>query len=131
PADLVGHHAVVYDQPAGGTEWTFRCGAAETSIKVDGRVYLSAAEGVRQAVFAGMGLVIASEWLFGPELEAGMVRSVLDEWTLPRLAVWAVCPAGGGGRARGRPLGASLQRRLPRPARPQGLARGRAPRKRP
>ncbi|HYX04246.1 MAG TPA: LysR family transcriptional regulator [Reyranella sp.] len=131
PADLVGHHAVVYDQPAGGTEWTFRCGAAETSIKVDGRVYLSAAEGVRQAVFAGMGLVIASEWLFGPELEAGMVRSVLDEWTLPAIDLWAVFPSGRQASAKARAFVDFLQKQLTRPARPQEFARGRAPRKRP
>ena len=94
PGDLINHHAVIYDQPSGGTEWTFRRGAVETSIKVDGRVRLTAAEGVRQAVFASLGLVIGSEWMFAPELRAGTVETALQDWQLPRIDLWAVYPTG-------------------------------------
>jgi DNA-binding transcriptional LysR family regulator len=38
PADLVKHHAVIFNQQGGGTDWTFRHGAVETSIKLDGRL---------------------------------------------------------------------------------------------
>jgi DNA-binding transcriptional LysR family regulator len=129
PADLVKHHAVVYDQQSGGTEWSFRCGAVETSIKVDGRVRLSVAEGVRQAVIAGLGLVIASEWMFGPELESGVVRPVLDEWTLPAIDLWAVFPTGRQASAKARAFVDFLQKQVTRQARPQKLGRVRAPRK--
>ena len=85
PAQLVTHQAVVFEQPAGGTEWTFRRGSTETSVSVEGRVRVSAAEGVRAGVFAGLGLAIASEWMFAPELACGTVKSVLDDWSLPQL----------------------------------------------
>src|SRR5262245_35420739 len=68
PADLLDHQAVVYDQGGGGTAWTFRRGSSETSVTVDGRLRVSAAEGVRAGVFAGIGLAVASEWMFAPEL---------------------------------------------------------------
>jgi DNA-binding transcriptional LysR family regulator len=48
-----------------------------------GRLKVSAAEGVRAAVLAHIGLTIASEWMFTPELRSGAVRAVLSEWCLP------------------------------------------------
>lgn len=94
PGDLVAHDAIVYAQRGGGAVWTFRRGEAELSVTVQGRLRVSAAEGVRAAVLADMGLAVASEWMFAPELASGRVRSVLDDWELPRLDLWAVFPAG-------------------------------------
>jgi DNA-binding transcriptional LysR family regulator len=55
---------------------------------------VTAAEGVRAAVLAHVGLTIASEWMFPPELRSGAVRAVLSEWSLPPLDLWAVFPTG-------------------------------------
>jgi DNA-binding transcriptional LysR family regulator len=44
-----------------------------TSVTADGRVRITAAEGVREAVFAGLGLAVAPEWMFTPELKRGLV----------------------------------------------------------
>ncbi len=55
PTDLLGHQAVIYDQRQGGQTWTFRQGSAEISVTVNGRLRVSAAEGAREAVFAGLG----------------------------------------------------------------------------
>jgi DNA-binding transcriptional LysR family regulator len=81
--------------------WTFRRGGAETSVIVDGRVRVSAAEGVREGVFAALGLAVASEWMFAPELKSGAVRSVLDEWSLPPIDLWAVFPDRAAGQRQG------------------------------
>jgi DNA-binding transcriptional LysR family regulator len=51
------------------------------SVIVDGRVRVSADEGVRQGVFAGLGIAVASEWMFAPELKSGAIKSVLDDWS--------------------------------------------------
>src|SRR5216684_5354914 len=56
PADLVSHQGVIYDQRGGGTVWTFTQGTAEAAVTIKGRVRLTAAEGVRAAVFDGLGL---------------------------------------------------------------------------
>lgn len=94
PADLLAHQAIIYDQREGGVHWTLRKGTSETSVTVNGRLRVSAGEGVREAVLAGLGLAIAPEWLFGPELRAGAVVSVLQDWRLPPVDLWAVFPAG-------------------------------------
>lgn len=94
PAELTAHQAIVYDVGGGGTVWTFRRGSTQSSVTVSGRVRITAAEGVREAVLGGMGLAVASEWMFAPELKRGLVKAVLKEWTLPPMELWAVFPTG-------------------------------------
>ena len=53
-------------------------------------------------MLADVGLTIASEWMFSPELRSGAVRSVLSEWTLPPLDLWAVLPTGRAATAKAR-----------------------------
>lgn len=92
PADLAAHPAVVYSQL--GNSWTFRKQGTEASVVVSGRLRLSAAEGIRAAVLADMGLAIASDWMFTPELESGAAIRLLQDWELPPLDLWAVFPTG-------------------------------------
>jgi len=94
PADILAHDAVVYAQTVGGEEWRFRRGSSETSIQIQSRLDLTAAEGVRAAVIAGLGLTISSRWMFTPELQSGHVQQVLNEWTLPPMTLWVVYPSG-------------------------------------
>jgi DNA-binding transcriptional LysR family regulator len=94
PADLARHQAVIYDQRGGGAAWTFRRETAEISVTLQGRLRVSAVEGVRLGVFAGVGLAVASEWMFDPELASGTVKAVLQDWSLPPMDLLAVFPAG-------------------------------------
>lgn len=92
PADLAAHQAVVYTQL--GRSWTFRRNGTEASVAVSGRVQLSAAEGIRAAVKADMGLAVTSDWMFWPELQSGEVVRLLEDWELPPIDLWAVFPTG-------------------------------------
>lgn len=94
PADLSRHQAIVYSQRGGGESWSFSQNGSETAVVVSGRVRVSAAEGIRTAVLGHMGLAIASQWMFSPELANGRVRAVLTDWQLPPVDLWAVFPAG-------------------------------------
>lgn len=113
PTDLQAHQAIIYDQRQGGEVWTFRQGSAEVSVAVNGRLRVSAAEGVREAVFAGLGLSIGgSEWMFTPELKSGVVQAVLTDWCLPIVELWAVFPAGRQASAKARALAAFMEDQL-------------------
>ena len=74
---------------------------------------VSAAEGLRAAVLADMGLTIASEWMFAPELASGAVRRVLSDWTLPSLDLWAVFPAGRMASAKARQSASFVEAAMP------------------
>lgn len=92
PADIAAYQAVIYSPL--GRSWTFRRDGTEASVAVSGRVQFSAAEGIRAAVKADMGLAITSDWMFWPELRSGEVTRVLEDWELPTIDLWAVFPTG-------------------------------------
>ncbi|MPW23883.1 LysR family transcriptional regulator [Paraburkholderia sp. CNPSo 3157] len=94
PADLSHHQAIVYSQRGGGETWTFIRDGSNADVTVSGRVRVSAAEGMRKAVLGGMGLAVASRWMFSPELASGEVQTVLTDWALPPVDLWAVFPSG-------------------------------------
>ena len=94
PVELAKHQAVIYAQPGFGGSWTLRRKSVEVPVVLPARIKLTAAEGVREAVMADLGLAIASEWMFGPELASGKVVRVLADWSLPPVDLWAVFPSG-------------------------------------
>ena len=112
PTELMGHAAVIYDRRGGGATWTFRRGTAEAAMTLNGRVRATAAEGVREAVFSDLGLTVASEWMFAPELRSGRVRAVLEDWSLPDIDLWAVFPTGRQASAKARAFAAFIEERL-------------------
>jgi DNA-binding transcriptional LysR family regulator len=83
-------------------------------VTLGGRLRLSSAEGVRAAVLSAQGLAIASEWMFAPELAAGAARTVLSEWQLPPVDLWALFPGGRLASPAARALAAHVARGLRR-----------------
>ena len=63
-------------------------------MRIPTRLSFSAAEGVREAVIAGLGLAISSRWMMEPELASGGVVPVLTDWRLPSADLWALYPSG-------------------------------------
>lgn len=94
PADLLNHTALVYTQGLVAEEWRFRRAGRDTTVRVPTRLSFSAAEGIREAVIAGLGVAITSRWLMSPELASGSVVPVLTDWKLPNADLWAVFPTG-------------------------------------
>ena len=92
PADLAGHEAVIYSQLP--SVWSFSRAGAEVSVAVAGRVRVSAAGGRRAAGLADMGLTVASDWMFSPELASGAAIRTLTVWSLPPIDLWALFPTG-------------------------------------
>jgi DNA-binding transcriptional LysR family regulator len=94
PSSLLAHDAVIYSTSSEAEAWRFKQGASELSINVPKKLSASAAEGVRAAVIAGIGLAVGSDWMFAPEIASGEVVSVLDDWHLTDTSLWAVFPTG-------------------------------------
>jgi DNA-binding transcriptional LysR family regulator len=96
----------------GGPTWIFRHGAAEASVRLGGRVHLNTAVGVRGCVLADLGLAIASEWMFAPELKAKTVMPVLVDWSLPPVEAWAIFPAGRQASAKARAFASFIESQM-------------------
>ena len=114
PSELAAHQVIIYEHPrAGGATWTFRRGTVEVTVNVSGRLRVSAAEGVREGVLAGLGVSIGgSEWLFEPELKSGQAISVLEDWSLPLVGLWSVFPTGRQASARARAFVKFIERQI-------------------
>ena len=112
PADLLAHQAIIYAQRDGGANWTLRQGTSETTVTVNGRLRVSATEGVREGALAGLGFAIASEWAFARELKSGAVISVLDDWSLPPVNLWAVFPTGRQASAKARAFASFVESQM-------------------
>lgn len=102
PAELPRHEAVIYALRGGGNVWTFAGNGAEETVALQGRIRSTAAEAVREAVLADLGLAVASEVMFAPELANGTVMEALKNWMLPPIDVWAIFPSGRRATAKGR-----------------------------
>jgi DNA-binding transcriptional LysR family regulator len=94
PTELPRHEAILFSRMADGDEWRFSQGEREVIVRPRSRLAVSAIEGLREAVLAGLGLAVATAWTFAPELESGAVAPLMCEWTLPPVDLWAVYPAG-------------------------------------
>jgi DNA-binding transcriptional LysR family regulator len=116
PGELITHECVVHAKGPGRDVWMFRQGSSEISVTVKGRLRVSAAEGVRAAVLAGMGLAVASEWMFSRELASGQVKAVLTDWTIAPIDLWAVFPAGHIASAKARAFAAFVAEQLAAPS---------------
>lgn len=109
PSELIQHQSIVYNRAGSGTACMFQCGEMQEPVTLDGRIRVSAAEGVRAAVLADMGIAVASEWMFAPELASGQVRRLLPGWMLPAMDLWAVFPSGRKASAKARAFAAFVE----------------------
>ena len=114
PADLPAHEAIIYTQRGGGTAWTFVKDGVEQSVALRGRIRTTAAEAVREAVLADLGLAVASDGMLGAELRSGAVREVLSDWRLPSIDIWAVFPTGRRASAKARAFASFVEQELAR-----------------
>jgi DNA-binding transcriptional LysR family regulator len=112
PRDLERHEAIIYAQRGGGAAWTFVKNGAEQRVALKGRIRSTAAEAVREAVLADLGLAVASDGMLGLELKSGAVREVLADWRLPSIDIWAVFPTGRRATTKARAFAAFAEREL-------------------
>jgi DNA-binding transcriptional LysR family regulator len=82
------------------------------AVTLKDSLHVTAAEGVRAAVFADLGLCVASEWMFRPDLDSGRVKEVMRNWTLPNLDLWAAFPTGRRASAKARAFATFVEDQL-------------------
>ena len=112
PGDLADHQAILYSGRVGWTSWTFRKAEQDVSIELKGRLKVTAAEGLREAVNCHMGFAIAPEWNFSPELKSGEVVALLEDWVLPPTELSAVYPTGRFASTKARAFASFVERLL-------------------
>jgi DNA-binding transcriptional LysR family regulator len=93
PAELAGHSLIV--GPPGPSEaWSFQRDGKTVSIRVEGRLTVTANEGAVAAAAAGIGITSTSFWGSLVELSGGRLVEVLADWKRPPVEAHALFPAG-------------------------------------
>ena len=94
PGDLVSHTVVVGPAGRGMEGWSFSKDGKTTSVRVDGRYIVNAAEGATSAAVNGLGIVSCGFMGVMAELRAGTLVRVLDDWEMGQVDVNIILPAG-------------------------------------
>src|SRR5216683_5036775 len=102
PADLSSHAMVV--GPMGSDRWTFEKDGRQVSLRLEGRVVVSANEGAVAAAVAGLGIASTGIIASRKELANRTLVRVLPDWQMGSVDVHAVFPAGRATKAAARAL---------------------------
>lgn len=102
PADLTELPFIAYGGTGVGTDWIFGKDGHTELVRLNPALRITALEGVREAVMAGLGFAIVSEWSSSDALASGrMIRRLADQ-SLPAVDLWAIFPEGRQPSARAR-----------------------------
>ncbi len=93
PSDLARHSCIAFLQGAAPNEWRFNGPDGAVSVEIAGRFRTDSSEAVREAVMAGVGLALASSWVFGADLTSGRAKAVLQRFQAEQVSIHAVYPS--------------------------------------
>ena len=92
--DLANHDCIAHLQRATPRAWHFRApDGKQVSAKINGRLAINSALGVRQAALEGAGVIELNSYLVGEDIQAGRLVRLLPQYRPQELAFYAVYPA--------------------------------------
>ena len=112
PRDLAGHSVIMGPTGAGTSAWSFRRDQRTVSVRLEGRLRISASEGATAAAVAGLGIISTALWACRAELASGALVRVLADWSMAAVELHAVFPAGRAAKPAARALAEYLSRTL-------------------
>lgn len=93
PDELRRHEVVIYSYSDVPSQWTFTGrGDQKISVPVTGRVRMNNSLALREVLLAGAGITVTPRFVVEPDLRAGRLTAVLEDYRLRELAVYAVYP---------------------------------------
>ncbi len=94
PADLAAHACLGYSYWSGGDAWTFESRDGErASVLVAGPLRANNGDSLLAAALAGCGILLQPTFIVGDALADGRLVTVLDDWSIAPLGVYAVYPS--------------------------------------
>jgi DNA-binding transcriptional LysR family regulator len=112
PSDLSTLPFIAYGDAPGGIDWIFAHNGKTELVRMTTCMRISALEGVREAIFAGIGFAIISEWSTRDAISNRLAEPVCSNYQLPAVDLWAIFPAGRKPSARARAFADHLEKNL-------------------
>jgi DNA-binding transcriptional LysR family regulator len=94
PEDLAHHNCFTYEYVSPRHLWRFRdASGAERAVRVSGRLHSNNGDLLAEAAARGAGIVFEPAFIVGPDVRAGRLVPLLQEFSAPPLPIYAVYPS--------------------------------------
>lgn len=94
PEDLASHNCFTYEYVTPRNLWRFRDAAgAERAVRVSGNLHSNNGDLLGEVAAQGAGIVFEPAFIVGPELRAGRLVPLLQEFVAPPMPIYAVYPS--------------------------------------
>jgi DNA-binding transcriptional LysR family regulator len=94
PEDLARHNCFTYEYVSPRNLWRFRDAAgAEHPVRVSGNLHSNNGDLLAEAAARGAGVVFEPAFIVGPEVRAGRLVPLLQEFVAPPMPIYAVYPS--------------------------------------
>ena len=91
PAELAQHECLGYTA-AGSQRWSFMVDGQTEQVPVRSRISANNGEVLAEAAAQGMGIACQPDFILTRFLEAGRLQTILDEFPVPELGIYAMLP---------------------------------------
>jgi DNA-binding transcriptional LysR family regulator len=92
PEDLLQHSCLINWANSPRHKWQFQHNGNVININVSGRMQTNVADAIRVAAIDGLGLVMLASYVVSGDIAKGKLEVVLEDYSLPPLAIYAVYP---------------------------------------
>ncbi|KNH08288.1 Transcriptional regulator, LysR family [Candidatus Burkholderia brachyanthoides] len=82
PVDLARHKCIGFSRLSTHPVWHLRRGDTLRAVRINARMTTDDIDSVLHAARTGVGIMYATNWLVGPELQSGALVRVLPGWTV-------------------------------------------------
>jgi DNA-binding transcriptional LysR family regulator len=94
PGDLANHNCFTYEYLSPRNLWRFRdASGAEHAVRVSGNLHSNNGELLAEATAQGAGIAFEPSFIVGPEVRAGRLVPLLQDFVAAPLSIYAVYPS--------------------------------------
>jgi len=94
PEDLLAHDCLHFTHHSGGTDWRFDGPQGPVTVRAPARLQANSGLALREAALAGLGILRSPLFTVAEDLRAGRLLSLLPDYVLPPVNIYAVFPEG-------------------------------------
>ena len=88
------HNCFTYEYVTPRNLWRFRdASGAERAVRVSGNLHSNSGDLLAEAAASGAGIVFEPAFIVGPEVRAGRLVPLLQEFVAPPMPIYAVYPS--------------------------------------
>jgi DNA-binding transcriptional LysR family regulator len=94
PSRLINHECLSYTTTAESKQtWSFEIDGVLTAYPVRARIHSNNGEALNDAVERGLGIALQPDFIIERSLQSGKVVTILNEFPLPELGIYAMLPS--------------------------------------